>query len=142
MEAAHDDNTSILSYNNENSLACVLSIAYYYAKNDYVMHRELTNEARADGKHAFLMPCKEEEGKSQLASGKGFADIVLIPRKHVDSPAIILELKVNQDADSAINQIHRKQYPAKLEDYAGNLLLAGINYDRKTKLHTCRIEKG
>ena len=117
VEAAHDDNTSILSYNNENSLACVLSIAYYYAKNDYVMHRE-------------------------LASGKGFADIVLIPRKHVDSPAIILELKVNQDADSAISQIHRKQYPAKLEEYAGNLLLVGINYDRKTKLHTCRIEKG
>ena len=62
VEAAHDENTSILSYNNENSLACVLSIAYYYAKNDYVMHRE-------------------------LATGKGFADIVLIPRKHVDSPA-------------------------------------------------------
>ena len=117
VEAAHDDNTSILSYNNENSLACVLSIAYYYAKNDYVMHRE-------------------------LASGKGFADIVLIPRKHVVSPAIILKLKVNQDADSAISQIHRKQYPAKLEEYAGNLLLVGINYDRKTKLHTCRIEKG
>ncbi len=65
VDAAHDANTSILSYNNENSLACVLSIAYYYAKNDYVMHRE-------------------------LASGKGFADIVLLPRKNVDSPAIIL----------------------------------------------------
>ena len=116
VDAAHDENTSILSYNDENSLACVLSIAYYYAKNDYVMHRE-------------------------LASGKGFADIVLIPRKNVDSPAIILELKVNKDADSAIDQIRRKQYPAKVAEYADRLLLVGINYDRETKQHTCRIEK-
>ncbi|MBR1800517.1 MAG: PD-(D/E)XK nuclease domain-containing protein, partial [Bacteroidaceae bacterium] len=116
VEAAHDENTSILSYNNENSLACVLSIAYYYARNDYVMHRE-------------------------LASGKGFADIVLIPRKNVDSPAVILELKVNRDADSAIEQIRRKQYPAKVADYADRLLLVGISYDRQTKQHYCRIER-
>ena len=74
----HDDNTSILSYNNENSLACVLSIAYYYAKNDYVMHRERLRVG--------------EQRSGMLASGKGFADIVLIPRKNTDSPAIILEL--------------------------------------------------
>ena len=116
VDAAHDENTSILSYNDENSLACVLSIAYYYAKNDYVMHRE-------------------------LPTGKGFADIVLIPRKNVDSPAIILELKVNKNADSAIDQIRRRQYPAKVAEYADRLLLVGINYDRETKQHTCRIEK-
>ena len=115
VDAAHDENTSILSYNDENSLACVLSIAYYYAKNDYVMHRE-------------------------LATGKGFADIVLMPRKNVDSPAIVLELKCNQNADAAIDQIKRKQYPAKVAQYNGDLLLVGINYDRKTKMHTCRIE--
>lgn len=116
VDAAHDENTSILSYNDENSLACVLSIAYYYARNDYVMHRE-------------------------LASGKGFADIVLLPRKHVDSPAIILELKVNRDADAAIAQIHRRQYPDKVLGHADRLLLVGINYDRQTKQHTCRIER-
>ena len=116
VDAVHDENTSILSYNDENSLACVLSIAYYYAKNDYVMHRE-------------------------LATGKGFADLVLIPRKHVDSPAIVLELKYNQDADSAIDQIKRKQYPAKMAEYTDNLLLVGINYDKQQKTHTCRIEK-
>ena len=115
IDAAHDEHTSILSYNNENSLACVLSIAYYYARNDYVLHRE-------------------------LATGKGFADIVLIPRKNVDSPAIVLELKCDKDADSAINQIHRKNYPAKVAEYADRLLLVGINYDRETKQHTCRIE--
>ena len=116
VDAVHDENTSILSYNDENSLACVLSIAYYYAKNDYVMHRE-------------------------LATGKGFADLVLIPRKHVDSSAIVLELKYNQDADSAIDQIKRKQYPAKVAEYTDNLLLVGINYDKQQKTHTCRIEK-
>jgi hypothetical protein len=116
VKLAHDENTSILSYNDENSLACVLSIAYYYARNDYVMHRE-------------------------LATGKGFADIVLIPRKNVDSPAIILELKVNKEADTAIDQIHRKQYPAKVQEYADRLLLLGISYDRDTKQHRCRIER-
>ena len=112
VDAAHDEHTSILSYNNENSLACVLSIAYFYARNDYIIHRE-------------------------LASGKGFADLVLIPRKNVDSPAIILELKYNKDADSAIDQILRKQYPAKVAQYADNLLLVGINYDKETKTHSC-----
>lgn len=116
IEVAHDENTSILSYNDENSLACVLSIAYYYARNNYVMHRE-------------------------LATGKGFADIVLIPRKNVDSPAIVIELKVNKDADTAIDQIQRKQYPAKVQDYADSLLLVGINYNRQTKQHSCRIER-
>jgi hypothetical protein len=115
VDAVHDEHTSILSYNDENSLACVLSIAYYYAKNDYVMHRE-------------------------LASGKGFADIVLIPRKNVDSPAIVLELKYNKDADTAISQIKRKQYPDKVMQHTNKLLLVGINYDKKQKTHECHIE--
>jgi hypothetical protein len=114
IDATHDENTSILSYNNENSLACVLSIAYYYAKNDYIFHRE-------------------------LPTGKGFADIVLIPRKNVDLPAIVLELKCNEDADTAIDQILRRQYPAKVQEYADRLLLVGVNYDKDTKTHTCRI---
>ncbi|MBO4849291.1 MAG: AAA family ATPase, partial [Prevotella sp.] len=116
VEAAHDDNTSILSYNNENSMACVLSIAYYYAKNDYVFHRE-------------------------LASGKGFADLVLLPRKNVTSPALVLELKYDKDADTAITQIKRKKYPAKVAQHTGELLLVGINYDKDTKTHSCLIEQ-
>ena len=118
IELAHDENTSILSYNDENSLSCVLSIAYYYAKNDYIWHRE-------------------------LPTGKGFADIVLIPRKNIDSPAIVLELKYDKDADTAISQIHSKNYPAKILDYTGEILLVGINYEKngpKGKKHTCKIE--
>ena len=113
---SHPTVQTALSYNNENSLACVLSIAYFYARNDYVIHRE-------------------------LPTGKGFADLVLIPRKNVDSPAIIVELKYNRDADSAIDQIHRRQYPAKVAPYADNLLLVGINYDREQKTHECKIER-
>lgn len=116
IDAVHDENTSILSYNNENSLACVLSLAYYYAMNNYIIPRE-------------------------LASGKGFADIVMVPRKNIDSPAIIVELKYDHDADAAIDQIKKKQYPAKLQQYSGNLLLVGINYNKKTRTHTCHIER-
>ncbi len=119
IELAHDEDTSILSYNDENSLACVLSIAYYYAKNDYIIHRE-------------------------LPTGKGFADLVLIPRRNVDSPALVLELKYNKDADAAIDQIKRKNYPEKVAEYTGDILLVGINYDKngpEGKKHSCKIEQ-
>ena len=76
-----------------------------------------------------------------MPSGKGFADIVLIPRKNVSSPAIVLELKYDKGADAAIDQIKRKKYPAKVAEYTGNLLLVGINYDKETKTHECKIEK-
>lgn len=115
IEAVHDENTSILSYNNENSLACVISLAYYYARNDYVVHRE-------------------------YASGKGFADLVLIPRKNVSSPAIVVELKYGSAVETALSQIRQKNYPAKVAEYAGNLLLVGISYDPKNKTHSCVIE--
>ena len=115
ISLAHDEQTSILSYNDENSLACVLSIAYYYAHGDYIFHRE-------------------------LATGKGFADLVLIPRKNVTSPAIVLELKCDQTASAAIDQILRRDYPAKVREYTGHILLVGINYDRRTKTHTCQIQ--
>ena len=117
LEMAHDENTSILSYNNENSLACVISLAYFSARNDYKIHRE-------------------------MPTGKGFADMIFIPRKNVDKPALVVELKVDKSAETAISQIKRKNYPASLADYAGNLMLVGINYDKKTKTHTCFIEKG
>ena len=115
IDKAHDENTSILSYNDENSLACVLTVAYIYAQNDYVIHRE-------------------------LATGKGYADLVLVPRRNVDKPAIVLELKYEKDVDAAIAQIRRKTYVSKIEQYTGDILLVGINYDRKSKRHTCSIE--
>ena len=116
IDLAHDEHTSILSYNDENSLACVLSMAYIWAKNEYVIHRE-------------------------YATGKGYADLVMIPRRNVSKPALVVELKFNHSADTAIDQIKRKQYPAKLVEYTGDILLVGINYDKETKQHTCKIER-
>ena len=116
IDLAHDENTSILSYNDENSLACVLSMAYIWAKNEYIIHRE-------------------------YATGKGYADLVMIPRRNVSKPALVIELKFNNTADTAIDQIKRKQYPSKVAEYTGDILLVGINYDRETKQHTCRIER-
>ena len=118
IEQAHSDNTSILKYNDENSLACVISIAYYSARKNYVVQRE-------------------------MPAGKGFADIVLIPRKNVDSPAVIIELKYDKSAKSAIEQIKEKNYSDCLKDYIGEILMVGINYDRndKSKKHSCIIEK-
>ena len=116
VDAAHDENTSILSYNDENSLACVLTLALHHAKNDYTFLRE-------------------------LPTGKGFADLVLMPRKNVDKPAILMELKYDKTADAAIDQIHRKEYHGKVAQYDGQVILVGINYDKETKKHECRIEK-
>ena len=116
LEAAHSDDTSILSYNDENSLACVISIAYYYAQNDYHVHRE-------------------------YATGKGFADLVMIPRKNVDRPALVIELKKDKSAISGIDQIKERNYPQKVAEYTGDILLVGINYDTDTKQHTCDIER-
>ena len=116
IDAAHDEQTSILSYNNENSLACVLSIAYFFARNDYVIHRE-------------------------LASGKGFADLVFLPRKNVEKPALVVELKCGKSAEEAIEQIKNRDYISKVSQHTANILLVGINYDRDTKLHSCIIER-
>ena len=115
IDQAHDEHTSILSYNDENSLACVLSVAYIWARNEYVIHRE-------------------------YATGKGYADLVMIPRRNVSKPALVIELKFNHSADTAIDQIKRKEYPAKIADYTGDILLVGINYDKESKQHTCKIE--
>lgn len=77
----------------------------------------------------------------ELPSGKGFADIVMLPHRGVDAPSIVLELKYNDTAESAISQIKRKGYIGALSSFSGELVLVGINYNKKSKLHTCQIER-
>lgn len=116
IDKAHNE-ISILQYNDENSLSCTINLAFYFAREYYTIIRE-------------------------LPTGKGFADICLIPRKlYADKPAVVIELKWDKDVRGAIEQIKEKQYVEALREYHGNLLLAGIDYDRKTKKHTCMIEK-
>lgn len=98
LDAVHSENTSILTYNDENSLSCVISLAYFNAMKEYTKIRE-------------------------FPSGKGFADIVYLPRKHSDKPALIVELKYDASAEGAITQIREKRYVESLKEYHGNLLL-------------------
>jgi hypothetical protein len=114
ISQVHMENTSILQYNDENSLSCVITLAYYNAINEYTIIRE-------------------------MPAGLGFADIVYIPKNGSDKPAMVVELKYNQKAKTAIEQIKAKRYPKSMEHYKGKILLVGINYDKETKEHTCEI---
>jgi hypothetical protein len=66
---------------------------------------------------------------------------VLIPRKNVDSPALVIELKYDKNTKAAISQIKKRNYPQQIAEYTGDILLVGINYDKNTKQHECRIER-
>ena len=116
MRQAHFE-TSHIQYNDENALSYTISLALYAARNFYTVHRE-------------------------LAGGKGFADIVYVPRKkYPEKPALVVELKWNKDARGAIEQIKEKDYCRSLEEYHGNIFLVGVNYDTKSKEHSCLIEE-
>ena len=109
--------TSHIQYNDENALSYTISLALYAARNFYTVHRE-------------------------LAGGKGFADLVFLPKKKFpEKPALVVELKWDKSAAGALKQIQEKEYCRRLEEYQGNLLLVGIDYDKKTKEHQCVIEK-
>lgn len=108
-------NTSILSYN-ENSLSCVIMLAYYNAVNEYTLIRE-------------------------MPAGKGYADIIFLPRKCSNKPAMVVELKYDKTPQSAMEQIKERQYPEVLREYQGRRLLVGINYDKESKEHSCVIEE-
>ena len=115
IEQAHQANASILKYNDENALSCVISLAYYSAQKNYTLHRE-------------------------MPAGKGFADIVFEPNRNCNLPAMIVELKWGHSAEEAVEQIKQKDYLDCLKNYNGEVLLVGINYD-KEKHHTCKIEQ-
>lgn len=116
IEEVHMQNSSSLLYNNEISLSSVIALAYYSSCRDYNLIRE-------------------------MPAGKGFSDMVFLPKKTSLKPAIILELKWDKTAEGAIDQIKNKQYVSALREYKGNILLVGINYGKKEKKHQCRIEK-
>ena len=113
IERAHLE-TSLLQYNDENALSYTISLAYYRSRDFYTIVKE-------------------------LPAGKGFADMVFIPKG--DKPAMLIELKWNQEVETAISQIKEKEYYFGLEKYLNNLLLIGITYDKNSKKHVCKIEK-
>lgn len=115
IDEVHMDTTSILEYNDENSLSCVLSLAYYSARKYYTVVRE-------------------------MPAGKGFADLVFFPCKK-NKPPMVVELKWGKSAEEAMAQMKEKQYGKALKGYEGEVLLVGINYDRESKKHSCKIER-
>ena len=116
MEKIHEEAASVLQYHDENSLSCAITLAFYNAREYYTIMRE-------------------------APFGKGYADFVFTPRKNKDVPAMIIELKYAQTAEDAIAQIRERNYTNGMEEYKGNTLLVGIQYDKKTKKHHCRIEE-
>ena len=118
IEESHMANASILKYNDENSLRYVVRLAYYHAMNEYIIIDE-------------------------MPSGKGYADLMFIPRPLSDKPAMVVELKYNKSAEGAIAQIKKQRYMKSLEGYKGRILLVGVNYhkDDCDKNHTCIIEE-
>ena len=118
LDLSHIHVTSNRSYNNEDALQSAIYLAYIYALNDYFCFREMT-------------------------AGKGFADVVYIPlhAEKRDKPALIIELKRNDSAESGLEQIRQKRYFDCLRQFEGELLLIGINYDEKEKTHTAKIER-
>lgn len=115
---AHMEVASILTYNDENSLCCAIGLAYYSARKDYKLVRE-------------------------LPAGKGFADVAFLPLPHTYKPALIVELKYDRSARCVIQQIKDRQYTQAFADYTGEILLVGISYDRdkSDKPHDCVIER-
>ena len=117
FDEAHQDHTSILTYNNENSLANVIAISLFLSTtNTYNVVRE-------------------------LPTGKGYADLVYLPKSGVNKPALLIELKFDKSAQTAITQIKEKNYLQFFKDYKGEVLLVGINYSKDTKTHQCIIER-
>lgn len=118
IERIHNEIASSIQYNNENSLSSVLTIAYLSSMQYY------------------FKPVRE------MPMGRGFADFVYVPKPEYadDYPTLVVELKWNRSADTALNQIREKKYPESLLQYTGNILLVGISYDKKTKAHHCAIE--
>ena len=118
LDKAHSEVASILTYNDENSLGCAIGLAYYSARKDYKLIRE-------------------------LPAGKGYADIAFLPLPHTNKPAMVVELKYDRSVSSAIQQIKDRQYMQALEGYTGEILLVGVNYNKANpdKPHSCVIER-
>ncbi len=112
----HDSEYAPTFYNNEQSLRYVVKMAYISCLDQYA---------------------KVEE----MASGHGLADVVYLPKRRSALPAMIVELKWNDTAEGAIQQIKDRNYPQVLENYGGEIILVGVSYDKSTKTHKCRIER-
>ena len=119
IEKIHSEYASVIQDNDENSLSSVLAIAYLSSMQYY------------------FKPIRE------LPAGLGFADFIYIPKPEYANryPALVIELKWDKNAKTALQQIKDKKYPNSILSYTGKILLVGISYDKKSKKHECVIEE-
>jgi len=123
LEEAHN-RAGNKTYHDETALSYAVQLAYYAAQKYYTVILELD-------------------------SGKGYVDLAYLPGpQYASLPAMIVELKYNQSADTALSQIKRQKYPERLEHYRGNILLVAVEYDKdisnrspEFKHHKCMIEE-
>lgn len=123
LQKVHTEEYGPRHYNNEQALRGTIKLAYFAYKDEYVQLEE-------------------------LAGGTGYADIVYLPKRNSDYPALVIELKAldkshpHNDADGAIAQIKNRHYPDILRNYTDEILLVGISYDKDDpdKTHRCVIE--
>ena len=123
LQKVHTEEYNPRHYNNEQSLRGTIKLAYFAYKDEYLQLEE-------------------------LAGGTGYADIVYLPKRNSDYPALVIELKAldkshpQNDAEGAIAQIKNRNYPDILKNYTNEILLVGISYDKDDpdKKHTCVIE--
>lgn len=119
IEKVHEEESS-LYYNNEQALRSVIKRAYFSYGDEYVMFEE-------------------------LPAGAGCADVVYLPKAGSALPVLIIELKWNQSAETALDQIRDRRYPEAFKGYGGDILLVGISYDKEApagkRRHQCRIER-
>lgn len=119
---AHDTETPLLDYNHETELTAVVNLIYLSARDRYDIQRE-------------------------DKAGTGYVDFIFYPKYDRSLDGIILELKVDNTPEEAIQQIKDKQYDLRFKGKlgeeklcSGRILAVGIGYDKRTKEHRCKME--
>ncbi len=132
----HNSELPILKYNDENSLSCVVTLAYLAARNKYRVERE-EKSVRSSSK--AVSPLDETSRTAKSHAGKGDVDFIFYPKRK-NHPGIIIELKADAAPETAIAQIKEKEYSEKLRKVNVKKILAvGISYDTREKEHQCII---
>ena len=120
IEKIHMEETSPIHYNKEDSLRSVIKLAYYTYRDNYVQWEE-------------------------LPAGAGYADVAYIPKYDSGYPILVIELKWNKNAETAIEQIKNRHYPDSFKGLGREIILVSITYDKDAPVgnrkHICKIEK-
>ena len=122
LEFAHNSEAPLMDYNHETELTAIVNLVYLAARDFYRIERE-------------------------DRAGIGYVDFIFYPESDPKADGIILELKVGRTPEEALDQIKQKKYAMKFEGklgetpkYSGRVLGVGIAYDKKTKVHSCKVE--